>query len=272
MNILANISSKPFQNASVPTYLPYPWLKLCHAHLPSSCLCIPVVLVYIPDHLPPFTVSSFPCSVSPSLPFSSATYLTPVAFPSTSLSASSFVHLNWTSPHSTPQHCFSPLLSPLCAEVLILSVPPPYVDKTAFSPIWVGHEEKIMHCSPSHPHLQQLPPAQPTAAEGTATGDAALQPARDSDALQGWSMHMRTLPGLEDGQWGRYPQEIWTLKRPTSFYLQFVQNADFTWLSKPGEIFRGVEKSHLSLIEKQPFPTVFWMSATKQREAWKLQH
>lgn len=125
MNILANISSKPFQNASVPTYLPYPWLKLCHAHLPSSCLCIPVVLIYIPDHLPPFTVSSFPCSVSPSLHFSSATYLTPVAFPSTSLSASSFVHLNWTSPHSTPQHCFSPLLSPLRAEVLILSAPPP---------------------------------------------------------------------------------------------------------------------------------------------------
>lgn len=175
-------------------------------------------------------------------------------------------------PLNPPTLFLSPLVTFMCWGPYFIRPPPRYVDKTAFSPIWVGHEEKIMHCSPSHPHLQQLPPAQPTAAEGTATGDAALQPARDSDALQGWSMHMRTLPGLEDGQWGRYPQEIWTLKRPTSFYLQFVQNADFTWLSKPGEIFRGVEKSHLSLIEKQPFPTVFWMSATKQREAWKLQH
>lgn len=81
-------------------------------------------------------------------------------------------------------------------------------------------------------------------------------------------MHMRTLPELEDGQWWKYLQEIWTLQRLASFQPKFVQNADFTLPTVPYYLIKRDfqrDSKEPSSIEKRPFPTAFFISSTKNR-------
>lgn len=209
---------------------------------------MPVVLVYIPDyHLPPFTVSCSLCSVSPSVSFSLAAYLPPAAFPPTSRFASSHFHLNWISLHSTSQHCFSPVLSPLPTEVHIL---PPYIWIRQLSPPYYWGTRKRWWTG----QLFCIPFSLPTAAPSSAHSSSRHSHRRCFPTRHGLRCSAGMERAYEDiataGRWPARKVSSGDLnsKETCKFLPQICPKCRFHMaynLIKPEEIFTGMKKSHL---------------------------
>lgn len=172
----------------------------------------------------------FSLIISPSLPFSSATYLTPAAFLPTYLLASSLVFLKWISLSQPPNTASLPS-SPIPVEVLIL---PLHIGTRQLSPphSWGARKRPWTGKQFSFPF--SLPAAVPSSAHSRSRHSYGRYfPIHHRlRCFAGMEHAHETLSGLEygQGQWGIYPQEIWTLKRPASFFIKFEENAHSKWL------------------------------------------
>lgn len=192
------------------------------------------------------------------------------------LFASSLVHLNWISPHSISQHCFSPLVT--CTYWGPYFTPPhtPHIWIRKLSPPHYWGTRKRSWTQELFSIPFSLPAAAPSSAHsGSGHNHRRCFPTRH---------RLRCFTGMEHAhediaRAGRWPVRKISSgdlnsKRTCKFLPQICAKCRFHGpynMIKPEEIFHRDGKEP-SLIEKQPFPTVFWISATKQRETWKWEH